>query len=691
MSEIWFLSGCDGDKSSNSSTSPRPAEKPNPANKTCPEGTVYVPPGKAVSNNFNTTYLSGASGDRIAYMRFAQGVCFPKGPVTEMSFRIDDPFIDRKPYDPATSVSFKAAQKYCASRHKRLPKPYEIIHAYHQGRLRELRAKLSFVRSKPYAWMADKDDRGKHFRVGFQRDKYGVQYLHSEITERYEGSRDTSFFCVADPKPASPPMCDKNASTQKITFVHTNDLHGSFTPEEDGGNPVARISGYCKQVRKDNPFALCTHGGDIYEKGDVTELISSGRTTRAVFGALGFDVAVVGNHDLAWSLKEFFAYSRTFGTMMLASNVKYVGQNPAEYGGVDYAIADVGCVRVGFFGMVSKGYDERDEQTDQDYYPEALATRHDYERRAREMVAKLKGKVDLIVMVSHVGIEEDRKLAKAVPGIDVILSSHSHDAVTETINGVPILQADAYANYIGRLDLIYDLKKRRLKKHEMRLFPNRDSFLMYILPSDEEVRKNVNSMVQIWMPKDEFAYVYGTLGDKSAVAGVVAKSIVYYLKSKKGVEAQAAFVDTKTVWTDQWEKGPLTIEELAESFKVERQPAGTPGFSSFYTVEVSGIELDLFRRMSIKNSRWKYSGPSEPDPLETYTLALPKKVALNLRYYMERELGHEFEMAERDLGDYIDLDVKKPQHACEIWEAVHVYGQHRTDEGLYIDEDKQLT
>jgi len=88
-------------------------------------------------------------------------------------------------------------------------------------------------------------------------------------------------------------------------------------------------------------------------------------------------------------------------------------------------------------------------------------------------------------------------------------------------------------------------------------------------------------------------------------------------------------------------------------------------------VEVSGEEFDLLRFSGMWNSRWVYTGPGDPKPEETYTLALPKKVAFNMMHYL-------------------GLPERPQQHACEIWEAVHSYGQYRTDEYLCIDEDRSL-
>jgi len=92
-------------------------------------------------------------------------------------------------------------------------------------------------------------------------------------------------YCYGCPQPADDdvagdddeprfPECDPDAAEQVLTFVHVNDIHGTFTPEpdNDGQSPVARMRGYYEKVRREeNPYTLFTNGGDDHEKGSVAE------------------------------------------------------------------------------------------------------------------------------------------------------------------------------------------------------------------------------------------------------------------------------------------------------------------------------------------------------------------------------------------------------------------------------------
>lgn len=63
--------------------------------------------------------------------------------------------------------------------------------------------------------------------------------------------------------------------------------------------------------------------------------------------------------------------------------------------------------------------------------------------------------VDLIVVLSHLGLPQDVQLAKDVPGIDVLVSGHTHNRlrVPETANDTIIIQSGSHGSFVGRLDL----------------------------------------------------------------------------------------------------------------------------------------------------------------------------------------------------------------------------------------------
>lgn len=80
---------------------------------------------------------------------------------------------------------------------------------------------------------------------------------------------------------------------------------------------------------------------------------------------------------------------------------------------------------------------------------------------------------DMLLVLSHVGLSLDRKLARRVPRIDLILGGHSHDTLfePERVEGVPIVHAGPYARYCSRTELAYDAAAKRFAIERFDLLP----------------------------------------------------------------------------------------------------------------------------------------------------------------------------------------------------------------------------
>lgn len=80
---------------------------------------------------------------------------------------------------------------------------------------------------------------------------------------------------------------------------------------------------------------------------------------------------------------------------------------------------------------------------------------------------------DLLVVLSHVGLSLDRKLARRVPRIDLLLGGHSHDTLFEPeyVDGVPIVHAGPYGRYVSRTELEYDPGAARFAVRGFALVP----------------------------------------------------------------------------------------------------------------------------------------------------------------------------------------------------------------------------
>lgn len=163
-------------------------------------------------------------------------------------------------------------------------------------------------------------------------------------------------------------------------------------------------------------------------------------------GRIGYDALNLGRADLLLPpalLRRLAAKARF---PVLSANVA----DPA--GALPFTgriVKRVGGVRVGVFGLSG------DQPLGLPRLPGRDLAVLDPTAGAREAVEHLRRTSDLVVCLSQLGLEADARLAREVPGIDVILGGFSRQTTaTPRIEGSTlILQAGAKGMHIGRLAL----------------------------------------------------------------------------------------------------------------------------------------------------------------------------------------------------------------------------------------------
>lgn len=172
---------------------------------------------------------------------------------------------------------------------------------------------------------------------------------------------------------------------------------------------------------------------------------------RKVHEYVGLDAQAVGDLDLSlgWPfLKENYAGSPI---SLLCANLVEKATGKAAFPA--YRVVERGGLRVALVGLLSRADDA--------YLPESIGELlevTDPDAALKATLAELDQKetdLDLVVLLSHMGRNEEIRLAREIPGLDLIVGGHSGDILMAPVlsAGVPIVQAGKRGKRVGRLDL----------------------------------------------------------------------------------------------------------------------------------------------------------------------------------------------------------------------------------------------
>lgn len=460
---------------------------------------------------------------------------------------------------------------------------------------------------------------------------------------------------------------------QTLDFVHVADMHAAYNGDAAGSSPMARIRGYVEEARRHNPLTLFTNSGDDYEKGSLAEQLSRGATTRQVVQALGFDVRTLGNHDFAWGMDEMLRFSDDATAAVLCANATIRGANGTSSTGggpVEFAVRQVGRLKVGFFGLTTRPYGGDSLQHDGPIYPHhpELVTDFDHLAIARRIIARYRHEVDLLVLVSHLGITDDQTIARKTEGIDLILGGHSHSRLNEPlrVKNTAIIHVGSNGESFGHLQLTYDLSKKAIRSTSLQLIDNRPNAenARSFAQADPATEQRIATILAPYQA--ELSEVVGMVKqhqDRQAIAAIAGQAALATMT------VDAALVEPLSVWRE-WQPGQLNRQDIFDAFQVEREPVDTPGTSSLYLLHLNGRQL-LQARLALADC--VFTGPDNLDPHQTYRLAVQKN----------RLFGR---------PDLFPEALSLPsQDGTEAWQVVSHYAAERWRHNLALDQGRTET
>jgi 5'-nucleotidase len=264
------------------------------------------------------------------------------------------------------------------------------------------------------------------------------------------------------------------AADYSLTILHTNDFHARFEPiskfdsscsAEDntegkcfGGS--ARLVTAIEAAKARTNNYLLVDGGDQFQ-GTLFYTYYKGKAAAEMMNKMGYDAMTVGNHEFDDGPEVLKGFTDAVDFPILMSNADISGE-PLLDGAIQKAvILERGGEKIGLIGLTP-------QDTDELASPGPGVTFLDPVASVQEQVDRLTANgVNKIIVLSHSGMNVDRRVAAETTGVDVIVGGHDNtylSNVSENAKGpyptmvgtTAIVQAYAFGKYLGELNVTFD-------------------------------------------------------------------------------------------------------------------------------------------------------------------------------------------------------------------------------------------
>lgn len=408
----------------------------------------------------------------------------------------------------------------------------------------------------------------------------------------------------------------------RLTILHTSDIHSRITSYEhipiyteeqlglvaDRGpyGGIAKIATIIKRERAASGRVLHLDSGDLFQGAPIFNLFK-GEPELRTLSFVGVDAFALGNHEFDFGPENVVSQFEQWAEFpVLAANYMW---NETETPFADafqtlihpFTFFNLHGLKVSVIGMgnLSSMTSLDDADNSAGILPlNTLQTVQDY-------VNILRDSSDVVIVLSHMGLNHDEIIGQNVCGVDMIVGGHHHIALNppkiipydpdpeyvKEIDSIgtcsnewkrnPILvHSHAFSKFVGRLDIV--VRDGRIRAHKFKLFPVDNT-----IPDDAETWEILEPYYEQLLREYDLDMViatanadlsrFGANGGDSRLGNLVAEAIQY----RRGIETDFAVTNSLGVRMDIQE-GPINIETMFNVMPFE---------NTITTMYMSGLEV----------------------------------------------------------------------------------------------------
>jgi 5'-nucleotidase / UDP-sugar diphosphatase len=427
-----------------------------------------------------------------------------------------------------------------------------------------------------------------------------------------------------------------------VTFLHTSDEHSTLLPapfvEYRPGEPgptlggFARLASVVQRVRADKAVAgetvVLTSAGDNFGGAPFAWLILDGRAPElSLMVELGYDVIGFGNHEFDYGSERLAGYLAAAGYPAAAEHTAVVATNTQPPAG--HPLGERGLqrthmktlpngVRIGYLALIGEGAAR--------FTPLAPpVTFVDAHEAAAAAVEELQAAgAHIVVAITHSGVNEDRALAQAVPGIDVILGGHDHTLLDEPLleDRTLIMHPGSHLRQIAMLELAVDTAARTARLR------NAASGAPFVIPLDNAVPESPTMAARVaeyralldariaelsggrvgvldeTIATSAFPLPIQPALAESPLGNFVTDAMRSAAQAATGARVDFAFQangvirDQLTPGASEWNRGVITFYDLASAVGMGSGPDSLPGYP-LIALHLTGDEIIRVIELSV--------------------------------------------------------------------------------------------
>ncbi|MDY6821726.1 MAG: bifunctional metallophosphatase/5'-nucleotidase [Deferribacterota bacterium] len=305
-----------------------------------------------------------------------------------------------------------------------------------------------------------------------------------------------------------------NKSIKKITIAYIADIHAQIQEHQEmfwennkeyftNAGGLSRIAYVVNKLRKENSGNLLfMDAGDTFQ-GSGPAALSKGEAIIEPMNSIGLDLAALGNWEVVYGKERLLEITDKLNYPIIASNIvdKYTNKLIFD----PYIIKIIDGIKVGILGYTDPDVPERQPPS----YSKGLIYKD--KEVLQPLIDRMKNddKVDIVILLTHIGLPKAVNLARQLQNVDILLSGDTHERTYEPINigNTMVVEPGSFGSFLGKVDLYISqgkiIDKRweliELKSNDFQKDPNIQSVVEKALLSYRSKMENVIGYTNIYL------------------------------------------------------------------------------------------------------------------------------------------------------------------------------------------------